>query len=64
MDGLPTYNLSFSNNYMHTLLLSIIAIRCFCTTIGETEHPRPSLSIIDNNKKTQTLGPVKTQKEF
>ena len=47
---------------MHTLLLSFIPIRCFCTATGETESPKRSLSIVNNNKKIANSLPSENPK--
>ena len=61
MDALPTYNyLALTITcilYYYLLFPSDVFIAS-----GETKSPRPSHSIIDNNKRHQTLGPVKHKK--
>ncbi len=63
LDALPTYNyLALTITRILCYCFIYYSYQMFCTATGETERPRPFLSIIDNNKRKQTLGPVKHKK--
>ena len=63
MDALPTYNyLALTITRVLCYCFIYYSYQMFCTAKVETERPRPFLSIIDNNKRKKTLGPVKHKK--